>query len=68
MFCSQQQEGGGVVVTSAGSPSTAEGSPGVTPPACEKRKAEDETSNDLKKVSHIVQTLPHWGKHPILVI
>lgn len=43
------QEQGGVALVAAGSPGS-EGSPGLTSPACEKRKAEEDTSSDLKKV------------------
>jgi hypothetical protein len=47
------QEQGGVALVAAGSPGS-EGSPGLTSPACEKRKAEEDTSSDLKKVRHFL--------------
>ncbi|XP_059485319.1 pseudouridylate synthase RPUSD2-like isoform X2 [Neocloeon triangulifer] len=43
------KEQGGVALVAAGSPGSAEGSPGLASPACEKRKAEEDTSSDLKK-------------------
>ncbi|XP_065331584.1 pseudouridylate synthase RPUSD2-like isoform X4 [Cloeon dipterum] len=43
------KEQAGVALVAAGSPGSAEGSPGLTSPACEKRKAEEDTSSDLKK-------------------
>jgi len=48
LFCVLQEQGG-VALVAAGSPGS-EGSPGLTSPACEKRKAEEDTSSDLKKV------------------
>jgi hypothetical protein len=57
------QDQGGVALVAAGSPGS-EGSPGLTSPACEKRKAEEDTSSDLKKVRHFLA----WDLGPQLFL